>query len=82
MAKEDIVTLESGEKVVIPVRFVASAGTNNDWAMYMGWSSWTDQEIASGGDKIGKDEATAIIRATASLDDRLDQFLQRHYRGA
>ena len=72
--------LKNGEKVVVPVRFIASAGHNGDWAMYMGWSHWTDEQIASVGDKVGEGTARGIIEVTNHLDEPLAGFLKRSYR--
>ena len=73
-------TIQNGEKVTIPVRFVASAGHNDDWAMYMGWSDWSDEEIAGSGDKVREGLARAIIEHTENLTESLAGFLERRYR--
>lgn len=75
-------TLRDGTQVTCPVRFVASAGTNNDWAMYMGWSHWDDHMIARQGDKVRESTARAIIEETGSLIGglNLQGFRERSYR--
>ena len=75
-------TLENGQKVTVPVRFVASVGHNNDWAMYMGWSNWSDGQIAAEGGKVREGTARAIIQETGSLIGAVNSqdFLERSYR--
>lgn len=69
-----------GTKMVVPVRFVASAGYAEDWSMYMGWSNWTDEEIAKGGDKVSKETAERIVIDASMARPELRGFLNLHYR--
>lgn len=34
------------------IKIVAVAGTNNDWAAYIGPSGWSDRTVAAAGDKL------------------------------
>lgn len=43
------------------LKVVAVAGLANDWTVYQGLSSWTDTEVAEGGDKITESVARALF---------------------
>lgn len=43
------------------VKIVARAGRADDWAAYFGPSEWTDEEVASSGDKLDKEAAEALF---------------------
>ncbi len=43
------------------LKVVAVAGLANDWTAYQGPSSWTDAEVAEGGDKITESAARALF---------------------
>ena len=64
----------------MPVRFVCSAGFAGDWAMYMGWAHWNDQEIANGGDKVSEETARRIVIDASMALDSLRGFLDLAYR--
>ena len=72
--------IEPGTKVTIPVRFVVSAGTNGDWAVYMGWSNWTDEQIAKEGGKVLETLGRALIEQLQELDPKLRDFLDLRWR--
>ena len=48
------------------MKVVALAGYVNDWAAYRGPSSWSDEDVAAGGDKISKEAAEALFYAFAN----------------
>lgn len=42
------------------LKIVAVAGSDNDWAAYIGPSRWSDQEVADNGDKVTRTEASVF----------------------
>lgn len=42
---------------VCPLKIVAVAGHNNDWAAYIGPSHWSDDMVANSGDKVTEEQA-------------------------
>ena len=44
-------------------KVVAVMGQAHDWAAYQGLTSWTDERVASAGDKISKTAAEALFSA-------------------
>ena len=69
-----------GTKVTIPFRFVASAGENNDWAVYMGWSAWTDERIAREGSKVPETLGRALAAQVVGLIPEFQGFLDLIWR--
>ena len=73
-------SIEQGTKVTIPVRFVVSAGDNDDWAVYMGWSNWTDEQIAKEGSKVSEKLGCALVEHLQDVEPKLRGFLDLHWR--
>ena len=48
-------------------KVVAVIGYNHDWTAYRGLTSWTDAEVATGGDKLNQDAAEALFYAPKAL---------------
>ena len=44
-------------------KVIAVIGTGGDWAAYYGLTSWTDEEVAAGGDKLNKEAAENLFHA-------------------
>ena len=59
--------IEPGAMVPVPFRFIAKAGFNNDWAMYMGWTEWSDEKIAAEGDKVFPETAKKIVQECVTV---------------
>lgn len=56
--------LQPGDASVVKIVAVNGvAGT--DWAAYMGWSDWTDEEVANTGDKISETAARDLFPSFA-----------------
>jgi len=47
----------------VAMKVVAVAGYANDWVAYRGPTSWLDNDVADGGDKISKEAADALFFA-------------------
>ena len=47
----------------VAYKVVALAGYAPDWAAYRGPTSWSDDEVVEGGDKISKEAAEALFYA-------------------
>ena len=43
------------------IRIVAVAGYANDWAAYMGPSHWSDERVATQGDKLSPERAEPLF---------------------
>ena len=41
--------------------------SGQDWCAYEGLTDWTDEEVASGGDKIGKEVAELLFSAPVKM---------------
>jgi hypothetical protein len=54
--------LKAGDVLGFKVVAVIGYG-RHDWAAYRGLTSWTDEEVASNGDKISKEAAEALFFA-------------------
>jgi hypothetical protein len=50
-------------------KIVAVIGHGGSWAAYLGNSDWTDQEVASGGDKLREAAAVALFPTIAAQYD-------------
>ena len=53
--------LEPGNRLGFKV--IAVIGHNNDWSAYRGLSHWTDEQVASQGDKISGTAARQLFHA-------------------
>lgn len=67
--------MQSGEKIKVPFKFIVSRGYADDWAMYYGPDSWTDNEVASGGDKLLEEHARMVLNVIAPAKDYLPDGL-------
>lgn len=64
MQFKNLVTTEPdnvNEGDAFALKVVAVAGHADDWAAYRGPSDWTDEEVASSGDKLAKEAAEALF---------------------
>jgi|WetSurMetagenome_2_1015567.scaffolds.fasta_scaffold693817_2 hypothetical protein len=50
----------------VSVKCVAVIGYGETWAAYMGLSSWTDAEVADGGDKMDSGAAARLFPTIAA----------------
>jgi hypothetical protein len=50
----------------IAVKIVAVIGFGRSWAAYAGLSTWTDEQVASEGDKIRQEAAEALFPTVAA----------------
>jgi len=50
----------------VAVKVVAMIGWGQSWAAYAGLSTWTDAEIAEGGDKIDRTAAERLFPTIAA----------------
>lgn len=48
-------------------KVIAVIGSGNDWAAYRGLTDWTDEEVATGGDKLSQEQAEALFYAPVAL---------------
>ena len=53
--------LKAGDELGYKV--VAVIGYAHDWAAYKGLTDWSDEEVASNGDKLDEDAAEALFYA-------------------
>ena len=48
---------------VLGFKVIAVIGFAEDWAAYVGLTSWADDEVTASGDKISKEAAEALFSA-------------------
>lgn len=60
--------IQDGDSVAIKV--VAVAGTNNDWAAYEGPTTWSDEQVASQGDKLAKNQVGKLFHVMSASGRR------------
>lgn len=48
-------------------KIIAVMGYRKDWAAYQGLTSWSDEEVASHGNKLSEDVARALFYAPVAL---------------
>ena len=60
------------DRDIFPIKVVAIAGQGDDWAAYYGPTSWSDTEVAQGGDKLSREQAEPLFFALRNSG--------RHYR--
>ena len=58
---------------MVAAKVVAVAGTNNDWAAYEGPTDWSDEMVATQGDKLTKGQAGKLFHVMSASG--------RKYRG-
>ena len=51
----------------IAMKLVVRNGYDNDYAIYAGPTDWSDEEVMSGGDKLFKDSAEALVNGISIL---------------
>jgi len=44
----------------VAVKYVTAIGFDNDFAVYMGASDWSDARVAEGGDKVSEKEGRIV----------------------
>lgn len=76
--------MKDGDKRFWDVKFCVSAGTNNDWAMYVAPSAWPNDVVADFGNKLPEELARGLVqlldlRAEFPEDGPID-VLQRKWR--
>ena len=57
--------LEPGDRLGFKV--IAVIGGGGDWAAYRGLTTWSDDEVASSGDKLSKEAAEALFYAPTAM---------------
>jgi len=55
-------------------KVIAVIGYGHDWAAYRGLTTWSDEDVASSGDKLSKKAAEALFYAPVAAG--------LHYRGS
>ena len=52
---------------ILGFKIVAVIGHMGDWAAYRGLTDWTDEEVASSGDKLSREAAEALFYAPTAV---------------